>query len=74
MIFNVDGTITCLLIDMMCECNFDLEEIEWYIENDIFNGFFILSRTIGLIGHHIDQKKYKQKLFRVNDDDVNYLS
>ena len=58
---------------MMYECKFEDEEIEWYINNDIFNGFFMLSRTIGLIGHHIDQKRYKQKLYRVNDNDINYI-
>ncbi|NTW93313.1 MAG: ATP citrate lyase, partial [Chlorobiaceae bacterium] len=42
LILNVDGTIGCILVDL------DFPE-------QSLNGFFVLARTIGMIGHWIDQ-------------------
>jgi len=36
------------------------------------NGVFILSRSIGLIGHALDQRRMKQPLYRHPTDDVLY--
>ena len=42
LILNVDGTMAAVLVDI----GFPVDSL---------NGFFILSRTIGLIGHWVDQ-------------------
>jgi ATP-citrate lyase alpha-subunit len=57
LILNVDGTIAAILVDL----GFPIETL---------NGFFILSRTIGLIGHWVDQTKQGSRLIRL----FNYLA
>jgi citrate synthase len=52
---------------------FTKNEINYIIKNDILNAFFILSRTIGFIGHHIDQKRLKQDLYRCPIDSISYI-
>jgi ATP citrate (pro-S)-lyase len=42
---------------MMLACDFTQEEIEQYLTSDLFNGFFVLARSVGLIGHYLDQKR-----------------
>ncbi len=59
LILNVDGTMAAVLVD-----------IEFPV--DSLNGFFILSRTIGLIGHWVDQKRQDSRLIRLFDYLVNY--
>jgi len=73
LILNVDGAIGSALVDMMICCGelFKPGEIEQLINDGAINGFFILSRTIGLIGHHLDQKRLKQGLYRHSWDDIN---
>ena len=34
------------------------------------NGLFVLGRSIGFIGHFIDQKRLKQPLYRHPADDI----
>lgn len=34
------------------------------------NGLFVLGRSIGFIGHHLDQKRLKQGLYRHPADDI----
>ncbi|MBI5756847.1 MAG: ATP citrate lyase, partial [Nitrospirae bacterium] len=53
LILNVDGTIAVILLDL----GFPVESL---------NGFFILARTIGLIGHWIDQKQQSARLIRLH--------
>nr|MBA3968255.1 ATP citrate lyase [Nitrospirales bacterium] len=61
LILNVDGTMAAVLVDI----GFPV---------DTLNGFFILSRTIGMIGHWTDQKKQGSRLIRLFDYLVNYAS
>ena len=74
LILNVDGFIACSLLDCMLNLNFSDDEINEILENGLFNGFFVLGRTIGFIGHWYDQKRLKQGLFRLNKKDIKYLS
>jgi len=37
------------------------------------NGLFVLGRSIGLIGHYLDQKRLKQGLYRHPWDDIAYM-
>ena len=39
---------------------FTNEEAQEYIEIGALNGMFVLGRTIGFIGHYLDQKRLKQ--------------
>ena len=64
LILNVDGCIGILLLDLMCELGFEKEELEEIIANGGLNGLFLLGRTIGLIGHYMDQKRIKEGLYR----------
>lgn len=71
LILNVDGCIAVLFIDLMRGCGlFSKEEVDEVIENGALNGLFVLGRSIGLIGHILDQKRYKQRLYRHPWDDV----
>ena len=73
LILNVDGFIACSLLDCMHNLDFSDDEINEILENGLFNGFFVLGRTIGFIGHWYDQRRLKQGLFRLNKKDIKYL-
>ncbi|GJL63332.1 MAG: ATP citrate lyase [Nitrospirales bacterium] len=61
LILNVDGTMAAVLVDLKFPV-------------DSLNGFFILARTIGMIGHWTDQKRQGSRLIRLFDYLVNYAS
>jgi ATP citrate (pro-S)-lyase len=74
LVLNVDGCIAALFLDLMESCAaFSPEEIKEIVEIGYLNGLFILSRTIGLVGHALDQKRLKQPLYRHPWDDVMYI-
>jgi ATP-citrate lyase alpha-subunit len=76
LILNVDGCIGVTFIDMLKSMPnlFNEKEIEEIIKNDCLNGLFVLSRSIGLMGHYYDQKRLSQKLYRFPMNDVLYLN
>lgn len=75
LILNVDGCIGVLFLDLMDSCaSFNKEEIQEILEIGFFNGLFVLSRSIGLIGHALDQKRLRQPLYRHPWDDVMYYT
>ena len=59
LILNVDGTMGCILMDL------------GFPEHSL-NGFFVLARTIGMIGHWIDQNNQNARLIRLYDYLINY--
>jgi ATP-citrate lyase alpha-subunit len=61
LILNVDGAMAAILVDL----GFPIEAL---------NGFFVLSRTIGLIGHWIDQNRQGSRLVRLFTYLANYAS
>lgn len=74
LILNVDGCIAVLFLDLMSSCGeFTEEEIKEAVENGFFNGLFALGRSIGIIGHALDQKRLKQGLYRHPWDDILFL-
>lgn len=74
LILNVDGCIAVCFVDMLRSCGaFELEEADELVENGCLNGLFVLGRSIGFIGHHLDQKRLKQGLYRHPWDDISYL-
>ncbi|MBF0314163.1 MAG: ATP citrate synthase [Oligoflexia bacterium] len=74
LILNVDGCIAVCFVDMLRSCGaFTKEEANRYIEMGALNAVFVLSRSIGLVGHHLDQKRLEQPLYRHPWDDVSFL-
>ncbi|KAL4167847.1 hypothetical protein KRP22_013330 [Phytophthora ramorum] len=75
LILNVDGCIAVCFVDLLRNCGvFTLEEANEQIENGCLNGLFVLGRSIGFIGHFLDQKRLKQPLYRHPWDDISYLN
>lgn len=73
LVLNVDGCIGALFLDLMESCAaFSREEIDDIVSVGYLNGLFVLGRTIGLIGHTLDQKRLNQPLYRHPWDDVMY--
>ncbi|MCB9834978.1 ATP citrate synthase [Candidatus Nomurabacteria bacterium] len=64
LVLNVDGALAVCLLDIMQDIGIDQQGIQSYIQADLFNGFFIWARSMGLIAHHIDQKLLNQPLYR----------
>eukprot|EP00736_Rhodelphis_marinus_P013809 Rmarinus@m.12153 len=75
LVLNVDGCIGALFCDLAAGCGmFTSEEVDQLIDMGTLNGLFVLARSIGLIGHALDQKRLKQPLYRHPWDDVLYGS
>jgi len=73
LILNVDGCIGVLFLDLLHSCSlFSKEEIKEIIDVGYLNGFFVVGRSIGLIGHALDQKRMRQPLYRHPWEDVLY--
>jgi ATP citrate (pro-S)-lyase len=53
--------------------NLNREEASEIIESGALNGLFVLGRSIGFIGHYLDQKRLKQDLYRHPWDDITYM-
>lgn len=49
------------------------EEAQEYINIGAINSLFVLGRSIGFIGHYMDQKRLKQGLYRHPWDDISYI-
>jgi ATP citrate (pro-S)-lyase len=65
LILNVDGAIAASFCDLLSGCGaFTEEEAAEYLRNGTLNGLFVLGRSIGFIGHYLDQKLLKQPLYR----------
>jgi ATP citrate (pro-S)-lyase len=74
LILNVDGTIGCAFVDLLRGSGaFTREEADEYIKGGVLNGLFVLGRSIGFIGHYLDQKRLKQSLYRHPWDDICYM-
>jgi len=73
LVLNIDGCIGALFVDMLSGCGqFNDGEVMEMLKLGALNGVFILSRSIGLIGHALDQRRMKQPLYRHPTDDVLY--
>jgi ATP-citrate lyase alpha-subunit len=68
----VDGAIAALLLDLLVAMELTHEEIQQYIHAWLFNAFFIASRTIGFIGHALDQSRLNEGLYRTSWEDIWY--
>ncbi|KAK3108901.1 hypothetical protein FSP39_018217 [Pinctada imbricata] len=74
LILNVDGFIGVAFVDLLNNCGcFTSEEAKELIEIGALNGLFVLGRSMGFIGHFLDQKRLKQGLYRHPWDDISYI-
>jgi succinyl-CoA synthetase alpha subunit len=73
LILNVDGCIGICFVDMLRK-EMTKKEADEYIQMGALNGLFVLGRTIGMIGHFLDQKRLKQGLYRHPWDDIAYMT
>lgn len=74
LILNVDGTIGAIFLDVLINSSFREEEIKQIIDIGTLNAVFVLGRSIGIIGHVLDQKRLQEGLYRHPIDDIMYLS
>jgi len=75
LILNVDGCIAVSFVDLMRNSGaFTSDEATEYAKIGTLNGLFVLGRSIGFIGHYLDQKRLKQGLYRHPADDITFLS
>jgi ATP-citrate lyase alpha-subunit len=72
LILNVDGTIGILMIDMWRALGYEDDEIDVFIEAGALNAFFILGRSIGFIGHILDEKRLAMPMYRHPMTDILY--
>jgi ATP citrate (pro-S)-lyase len=71
LILNVDGCIAVCFVDLLRDSGaFTPEEADEYIKIGALNGLFVLGRSIGFIGHHLDQKRLRAPLYRHPADDI----
>ncbi|KAF3190592.1 citrate synthase [Orbilia oligospora] len=74
LILNVDGCVAVCFVDLLRNCGaFSAEEAEDYLKMGVLNGLFVLGRSIGLIAHHLDQKRLRTGLYRHPWDDISYM-
>jgi len=75
LILNVDGAIAAAFVDLLRSCGaFTQEEADEYVNMGTLNGLFVLGRSIGFIGHFLDQNRLKQGLYRHPTEDISYIT
>lgn len=73
LVLNIDGAIGSLFADMLRGVGkYSDNEVMEVLELGGLNGLFTLSRSMGFIGHALDQKRMKQPLYRHPWEDVLY--
>ncbi|MFA5454649.1 MAG: citrate/2-methylcitrate synthase [Sulfurimonas sp.] len=72
LILNVDGTIGILMVDMWRALGYTEEEISEFITSGTLNAFFIVGRSIGFIGHVLDEKRLAMPMYRHPMSDILY--
>lgn len=72
LILNVDGTIGILMVDMWRALGYSEDEINEFVQSGTLNAFFIAGRTIGFIGHVLDEKRLSMPMYRHPFDDILY--
>lgn len=74
LVLNVDGCIAALFLDLLASSgSFSQKEMDEIIAVGYLNGLFVLARSIGLIGHTLDQKRLQQPLYRHPWEDTLYM-
>ncbi|XP_055892192.1 ATP-citrate synthase-like isoform X1 [Biomphalaria glabrata] len=74
LILNVDGFIGVAFVDLLRNSGcFTREEAQEFVDIGALNAMFVLGRSMGFIGHYLDQKRLKQGLYRHPWDDISYI-
>ena len=73
LILNVDGCIGVLCCDMLRGIGYSREEVREFVDLGVLNALFVLGRSIGFMGHIMDQKRLKTRLYRHPWDDILYM-
>ena len=73
LILNVDGCIGILCCDMFRGIGYTKEEVKDFVALGTLNALFVLGRSIGFMGHIMDQKRLKSGLYRHPWDDIAYM-
>jgi len=69
----VDGCIAALFLDLLYSTgDFTENQVKEIVEIGYLNAMFAVGRSIGLVGHALDQKRLKQPLYRHEYEDVMY--
>ena len=72
LILNVDGTIGILMVDMWRALGYSESDIDGFIDAGALNAFFVVGRSIGFIGHILDEKRLGMPMYRHPMDDILY--
>ncbi len=72
LILNVDGTIGILMVDMWRALGYSEADIDGFIDAGALNAFFVVGRSIGFIGHILDEKRLGMPMYRHPTDDILY--
>ena len=74
LILNVDGCIGVLCCDLLRGIGCDADEVKKFVDLEALNALFVIGRSIGLVGHILDQRGLEQGLYRHPFDDIFYLT
>ena len=72
LILNVDGAIGVLMVDMWRALGYSEADIDGFIDTGTLNAFFVLGRSIGFIGHVLDEKRLNMPMYRHPFNDILY--
>jgi citrate synthase len=73
LILNVDGCIAVVFLDLLASGKvFSETEAREIVNLGYLNGFFVVARAMGMIGHIMDQYRLKKGLYRHATDDILY--
>ena len=72
LILNVDGCVGTLCCDLLRSVGLKPAEVKEFVELEALNALFVIGRSIGFVGHILDQRRMKQGLYRHPYDDILY--
>ena len=62
------------MLDLLeSELSYSPEQLQELVDIEFFNAIFILSRSIGLVAHYLDQRRHDEGLLRLSDEDITYI-
>jgi len=73
LILNVDGCIGILCCDMLRSIGATPREVKDFVALGALNALFVLGRSIGIMGHVMDQKRLNTRLYRQPWDEILYM-
>ncbi|MBI4993015.1 MAG: hypothetical protein HZC26_02675 [Candidatus Magasanikbacteria bacterium] len=71
LILNVDGAVAAVMLDLLKEKEgYDNSALSELVASEFFNALFVLSRSVGFVGHYLDQRRLDEGLFRLPEEEV----